>query len=339
MTRCPDFTHLLVLPHLRVQNANAISSPLTHGFPALTAFVGLMWALERKSRTYGLDLSFKAVGVVCHEQQELASDGGFVKALRLTRNPPALREHKKLIKGAGDVNVPAIVEEGRIHLDLSLVLAVESERWRREPDSQMADSKRVAELLATMRIAGGTLLPTPETRRHRPYVIDLTGAEQDRQAEFLKARLRLLPGFALVARDDLLDRRLDELQADNPEATRLDAWLSLSRINWRYQSDGDSSKEGRWVHDREGLGWVLPIPVGYGALGELHPPGAVANARDATTPFRFVESLYSVGEWISPHRLASPQHMLWYPDSRPEDGLYRLRNDYRPAAQYETDFD
>lgn len=328
MTRCPDFTHLLVLPHLRVQNANAISSPLTHGFPALTAFVGLMWALERKSRAHGLDLTFKAVGVVCHDHQEQVSDSGYVKTFCLTRNPVGK-----------DGKTAAIVEEGRIHLDLSLVLAVESERWRREPDSQQPDSKRVAELLATMRIAGGTLLPTPETRRHWPYVIDLTGAEQDRQAEFRKARLRLLPGFTLVARDDLLDKRLNELQADNPEATRLDAWLSLSRINWRYQADGDSSKEGRWVHDRDSLGWVVPIPVGYGALGELHAPGTVANARDATTPFRFVESLYSMGEWISPHQLASPQQILWYADSRPEDGLYRLRNDYRPAAQYETDFD
>ena len=49
MSTCPDFTHLLVLPRLRVQNANAISSPLTHGFPSMTAFLGLMWALERKA--------------------------------------------------------------------------------------------------------------------------------------------------------------------------------------------------------------------------------------------------------------------------------------------------
>ncbi|WP_199914675.1 type I-F CRISPR-associated protein Csy2, partial [Xanthomonas fragariae] len=33
MSRCPAFSHLLVLPHLHVHNANAVSSPLTHGFP------------------------------------------------------------------------------------------------------------------------------------------------------------------------------------------------------------------------------------------------------------------------------------------------------------------
>jgi len=32
--------HLLVLPRLRIQNANAISSPMTWGFPAMSAFIG-----------------------------------------------------------------------------------------------------------------------------------------------------------------------------------------------------------------------------------------------------------------------------------------------------------
>ena len=36
---------LLVLPHLRIQNANAISSPLTHGFPSMTAFLAGMGQL------------------------------------------------------------------------------------------------------------------------------------------------------------------------------------------------------------------------------------------------------------------------------------------------------
>ncbi len=44
----PDNDGLLILPRLRIQNANAMSSPFTHGFPAITAFIGLMWALERK---------------------------------------------------------------------------------------------------------------------------------------------------------------------------------------------------------------------------------------------------------------------------------------------------
>lgn len=319
MNACPRFTHLMVLPRLRVQNANAVSSPLTHGFPSMTAFLGLMWALERKARQSGIALEFNAVGVVSHGHQEQVTEGGFVKSFRLTRNPV-----KK------DGGTAAIVEEGRIHLDLSLVLAVHAEHW--DTDAQKADLATIVDLLYGMRVAGSTLLSLerPQQRRYEPWMADFTGTEEDRRKAFREVCLRLLPGSALVLRDDLIDQRLADLQGKAPEATRLDAWLSLARINWHYDPEAEGDK-GTWKHDRADLGWVVPMPVGYGALGELHAPGSVPNARDATTPFRFVESLYSIGEWIGPHRLHSPQHLLWYADGRPDEGLYRCRNDYRTA--------
>ena len=43
-----DISGLIVLPHLRVQNANAISGPLSWGFPSPTAFTGFVHALERQ---------------------------------------------------------------------------------------------------------------------------------------------------------------------------------------------------------------------------------------------------------------------------------------------------
>ena len=36
----PTDRALLLVPHLQVQNANAISSPMTWGFPSITAFTG-----------------------------------------------------------------------------------------------------------------------------------------------------------------------------------------------------------------------------------------------------------------------------------------------------------
>lgn len=318
MNTLPSFTHLLVLPHLKVHNANAISSPLTHGFPSITAFLGLMWALERKTRQAGMDLEFGAVGVVCHGHEEQTTEGAFVKSFRLTRNPVGK-----------DGKTAAIVEEGRIHLDLSLVLAINAGAW--DADSQQRDLQTIAALLQGMRIAGGTLLPDTQApgSRHRPWAANFTGNDGDRAREFRKLCARLLPGSALVARDDLIDARLSALQAATPDATRLNAWLSLSRINWRHDAGADNGK-GAWQNDRaKGAGWVVPIPVGYAALGELHEAGSVPNTRDATTPFRFVESLYAMGEWIGPHRLHTPQDLLWYADSRPDEGLYRCRNDYR----------
>lgn len=312
MNKLIESTHLLVIPRLRVQNANAISSPLTHGFPAMTAFLGLMWALERKLHQQGLDIPLNAVGVVCHDHQELVTDGGFVKSFRLTRNP---------VDKTG--KTAAIVEEGRIHLDISLVFGINTDHWQ---DDYPA---RVAETLASMRIAGGSIVPpaNPWLRRYQPWVENMSGTEADRASHFRSLTRRLLPGFALISRDDLIDQRLQALQQENPQANRLDAWLSLSRINWRYQPEADEGK-GAWQHDRAALGWVVPMPVGYGALSELHDAGSVANSRDDRTPFRFVESLYSMGAWVPPHRLSSSEQLLWYADSQPENGLYRCRNNF-----------
>ena len=333
MAECPHFEHLLVLPRLRAQNANAISSPLTHGFPSITAFLGLMWALERKSKAAGLDLQFNAVGVVSHNYQEQVTEGSFIKEFHLTRNPLNSREHRAEIDKDGKAKVPAIVEEGRIHLDISLVFAVQSQALL-DTQSAPAIAAQVRDLLAAMRIAGGSVIQSTATRsRQRPYVVSLTGDAEGREKLFNQLKLRLLPGFSLVERNDLLEQRHQDLRAQHPNATRLDAWLSLSRINWHWQEDS------QWQHDRKGLGWIVPIPLGYGALGELQPAGSVTNARDCNTPFRFVESLYGIGQWISPHRLHNAQQLLWYADGQPDGGLYRCRNDYQPTPVHEFDFD
>lgn len=300
-------SHVLVIPRLRVQNANAISSPLTHGFPSMTAFLGLMWALERKLKQAGLELPLDAVGVVCHDHQELVTEDGFVKTFRLTRNP---------LDRTG--KTAAIVEEGRIHLEISLVFNTQieegSEKWSEKY------LPLVMETLYSMRVAGGTLLSPerPWLKRYQPVM--------EPTENLAKIGRKLLPGFVLVERHDLLEQRHGELQQKNPASTKLDALLSLSRINWHYQQN-EQDKDS-WKHDRAGLGWVVPIPVGYGALADLQPAGTVPSARDQDTQFRFVESLYSIGQWVAPHRLTRPEQFFWYADSQPEDGLYRCRNQY-----------
>ncbi|MDR0277250.1 MAG: type I-F CRISPR-associated protein Csy2 [Paucimonas sp.] len=325
MSELPGFDHLLIVPRLRVQNANAISSPLTHGFPSMTAFIGLMWALERKARTEDIDLQFNAVAVVVHDHQEQITEGGFVNGFRLTRNP--------IDK---DGKSSAIVEEGRIHLELSLVFAVQGPALASTDKAGLA--QRITDLLSQMRIAGGSIIPGT---RQRPLLQPLAGSVDDKRDNFQSAMWRLLPGFVLVERHDLLTLRHAELQSRDPNASPLNAWLSLSRINWRAPEavveDEGVVKKQDWLNDRQHLGWIVPIPVGYVGLSELQPPGSVSSARDQSTPFRLVESLFSIGQWISPHRLQSADHLLWYADSDPERGLYRCRNHYQPETDYDFD--
>lgn len=331
----PDFSGLLVLPGLRVQNANAISSPLTWGFPSITAFLGLMWALERKISSVHA-VRFCGIGVVCHGFEPRVTSGGFTRAFHLTRNPINKKEN---IDKEGKIKKPdGIVEEGCAHLDLTLVFGMAGAVTGEPPTEREGIAQSIADSVATMRIAGGIVVPAPLGSWYRPEIIPLEQESDKRRAQFRGLRRRWLPGFSLVSRDDLVRQRVLEMQKENPAATVLDAWLECSRCNWRAfrQPAEHGSEKAEWRPGRED-GWIVPVPVGYGALSDLHPAGVVANARDEATPFRFVEAVYSLGQWIGPHRLNDARQLLWYAQHDSEHGVYRCCNDYLADTTTFTD--
>lgn len=334
-----DIEALLVLPHLQIQNANAISSPLTHGFPSITAMTGLMWALQRKLAGARIPLKLRRVGVICHDFDEQVQDG-YVKTFRLTRNPVDK-----------DGSTAAIVEQGRMHLDITLLFdVVHAETAGDAPPPGLGDdavraawAARIGEIVADMRVAGGSVLPGRPMpgRRTRPWIATLPDSYDEQIRLFARWRRQWLPGYALVGRDDLLAERHRLLREQHEDASLLDAWLHAARFNYQplpdESADGgsDAAKRVRWddpLRPRGG-GWIVPIPVGYAALTTLHAPGEVENARDAATPFVWVESIYSLGQWIGPHRITHWHELLWQPETDGDAGLYRCRSGYRGLAE------
>lgn len=335
---------ILVLPHLRIQNANAIGSPLTHGFPSITAFTGVMWALERKLAQAGVPLQLHGVGVVCHHHQEQVYGKGKLYApseFNLTRNPVNK-----------DGSTAAIVEEGRMHLQITLVLAVSEKRLSNTPAALVQSNQaqldywaaKAGDIMAGMRVAGGSVLPSRPVpgKRVRPWMAVVPDAPEAAEKEFRQWRRQWLPGFALVGRDDLLAQHLQELRT-----TLLDAWLHAARFNYApvAPDGGTCSPDGQvqWADPQrpkgKGDGWVVPIPVGYAALTTIHVPGTVRNARDAAVPLHFAESVYALGTWISPHRLTHLGQLLWHAEADAERGLYRCRNGYQPAKNEDAGAD
>ncbi|MHA7879062.1 MAG: type I-F CRISPR-associated protein Csy2 [Saccharospirillum sp.] len=307
-----DLSHLFVVPRLCIQNANAISSNLTWGFPAMSAFIGLMQALERKSDKEDINVLFDGIGVVCHHHEAQVAKGGYVHTFNLTRNP---------VDKTG--KTAAIVEEGRIHLDISLVFGVRGAALSGSTEDIQDVADQLTHLLHSMRVAGGVVVPPmPGKSVPRPYIVTLPEDSGEQYDAFQSLRRRFMPGFALVLRDDLLKSHFQEMTATNPNATLLDAWLDLSRLNMECE---ETEGKVEW-HARKPTGWQVPIPIGYSALSDLYEPGTVSNARDSSTQFRFVESLYSIGQWISPHRLKHPRELLWYVENDLDQGVYRVQN-------------
>lgn len=308
----------LLLPRLRVQNANAIAGPMSWGFPAITAFTGFVHALQRRLNAAGVDIQFNGVGVICHgfELQSSKPAGKHTHVFHLTRNP--------LNK---DGSTASLIEEGRMHLDVSLLVGVESELPTHSDELNALAHQCLAQALS-MRLAGGSLLPPTVARaRNEPALWGICGDDEENATQFKQIKRRLLPGFALVERREQLAEHAQQFQVQHPEADTLAALLDCTRLNIdppNPHAEADAP-DAQWQL-RARNGWLVPIPVGYRALSAVYDAGAVANARDKETPFCFVEAVYSLGEWISPHRVRSEVELLWHYHAAPDEGLYLCRN-------------
>lgn len=314
---------LLLLPHLRVQNANAISGPLSWGFPAVTAFTGFVHALQRRLlQDEQLDIELDGVAIVCHHFAAQVAPAGY-NTYVFSLNRPGVHTATQAAKLEKDGALPAIVEEGRVHLEVSLLIGVNGDLPAGE-----GLAERILQTALSMRLAGGSVLPSTQ----RAQLLERTGSQESDEQVVRKLRRRLLPGFALVGRRDLLTEHTTQLQAADPQVDTLDALLDLTRLNIDPpQADAEQDSPAAGWHVRPRGGWLVPIPVGYRALGEVQPAGSVRNARDRDTPFCFVESLYSLGQWLSPHRVRDLSELFWYHRADPDAGLYLCETtDYLP---------
>ena len=313
-----DAGGLLILPRLQIQNANAISGPLTWGFPSPTAFTGFAHALERRLKDHSgdLKLGFGGVGIVCHRLEPQVSQpaGRRTQVFCLTRNP------------MGKDGAPmALVEEGRAHMEVSLVIVVK-DRFDDFDGNEWAKTAHYA--VQGMRLAGGSLLPARNGERYEAWWQVLAKNLNSQDEVLGKLRRRLLPGFALVQREDLLAERLAEIRIEQPHATALDALLDLSRLNIEPTTLNPDQPEAVAWQVRKPPGWIVPLPVGYAGISPLYEASEVENTRDGLTPFRFVECLYSLGQWVSPHRLKHFHQLFWHTEADLENGIYRCLNRY-----------
>jgi CRISPR-associated protein Csy2 len=331
------FEAVLLLPRLRVQNANAISSPLTWGFPPPSAFTGFAHALQRRLNSQGLNLRFGSVGIACHqfEPQTFQPPGRYTQVFNLTRNP--------LDK---DGNTQAIVEEGRTHMEVSLLITVSGDDCPLNDEQCKALAAKVLHQAEGMRLAGGSILPNPYRGKHSAQWIDWPTNREGQTSAFAQLRRHLAPGFVLISRAQLLADHVNAMQKERTDATALDALLDLCALHYTPPTsdmadaeiatgEGDgaagiqavnalASKD--WTVSRRKSGWLVPLPVGYAAISQLYAPGEVKNARDNDTPFRFVESVLSLGEWVGPHRIKNLHDLLWRHHAQPEAGLYVTHN-------------
>ncbi|TSJ89483.1 type I-F CRISPR-associated protein Csy2 [Gilliamella apicola] len=271
--------YYLLFDHVKIHNANAISSPLTYGFPAISGFLGAIHALNRKIESDD-PIYLDGVLIACHDcdVQVYRPNNYADYTFRLTRNPLAKN---------GDTR--SIIEEGRVHLDVSLIVEVKIED--RETLDDVNDQEKfinqIRQKLYQQRIAGGQVIEIESVGLYSASesLDDLTQA--------------LLPAFVLVEAQQDLQEITAELQQKDPNATALDALVETAMLHHHPQ------EKDQWqtTSVKQGRGWLVPIPLGYQAISPLFEAGKVEHARSNEHPTQFVECIYGLGKWVFPLRL------------------------------------
>lgn len=285
----------LLIPHLHIHNANAMSSPYTIGFPAMTAWLGGVHALQRHLQQQGLnEIELTGAAISCHrfDLQTYKGQGDFVHSIVGTANP--------LDKDGGR---PAFVEEARCHLDVSLLVELQGF----DTDEQEFFQATVNQQLRRMKWAGGDVLAI------KPVEIHIVDEDDNRSVRTLLNRLML--GYILVERRELMVQAMRDEGRD-----ALDALLDYLKV--MHRSGLDDSGKVAWSSQRKAPGWLVPIAVGFQGISEL---GQAANQRDLGTPHRFAESVVTLGEFKMPHRITNLDDVLWQYHADTERNLYLCR--------------
>ena len=286
----------LLIPHLKLHNANAMSSPYTIGFPAMTAWLGAVHALQRKLHSKGCEVSLTKVGVSCHEfnLQTYKGQGDFVHSIIGTANP--------LDK---DGSRPAFIEEARCHLEVSLLIECQNI----DPDEKEQFLEDVQQLICSMKFASGDVLAVKKCQ-----ILQFDeDADQDRELKPILNKLML--GHVLVERRDLV------IESMKQGKDALDAVLDYLKVT--HSSSVDENGKVIWTSKRNAQGWLVPIAVGFQGISEL---GIAKNQRDADTPHRFAEAVLTLGEFIMPYRIESIDQLLWQYHVDLENNLYLCQN-------------
>ncbi|WP_151745969.1 type I-F CRISPR-associated protein Csy2 [Acinetobacter soli] len=286
----------ILIPHLKIHNANAMSSPYSIGFPAMTTWLGAMHALQRKLNTKGHDIQLTRLAVSCHDfnLQTHKGQNDFVHSIIGTANP--------LDK---DGSRPAFIEEARCHLEVSLLIEVDN-LGKKQREGLLTI---LPEIINSMKFAGGDVLAVYDQQ-----ILDFD--EDGYKDQELKPILnKLMLGHVLIERRDLVIQSMQEGQ------DALDAILDYLKVT--HNSQIDENGKVKWLSSRKEKGWLVPIAVGFQGISEL---GIAKNQRDAHTPHRFAEAVLTLGEFVMPYRIQSIDQLLWQYHVDLENNLYLCQN-------------
>jgi CRISPR-associated protein Csy2 len=192
---------LLTLPHIKVENANAISG-LIYGFPAVTHFLGYVHAISRAlEQDPRIGVKLGGCGIISHSHQIHAYQENYGEHhFSLTRNP--------LTKGG---KTAPFNEEGKMRMEVSLVIECDftSDDFDFGNGDKSGNSQQFTELVLRLaeqkRLARGYITSISPVKFHR-----IPEDPKEAALFFRRILLKMIPAFVLCDRSDVFKQYLLE---------------------------------------------------------------------------------------------------------------------------------
>ena len=268
----------LLLPHLIIHNANAMSSCYTIGLPSMTAWLGFTHAMERELADTGIKCVKVAVAVHNYHLHTCSLKGNRYKSIIISANP--------LKKKGGQFERPPFIPEGRIDLETSLLIEI----LGIDGDNESFIKRKIQNLLLRMKIAGGDILN--EVKAEVYYVTD------NEQVEERKVIYKLMPSYVITERKDIFEKQEGDDIEKLLRCLRVDCIAELA----------DDGTVNKWNYFKEYPGWLVPIVVGYRGISSVN---IVDGQRDCNYEHQFVEPLVTVGEFKLSCRVSCIDEIMW----------------------------
>lgn len=198
----------LIIKHLQIQNANASSGAYIMGFPAMTAWLGAVHALQRKinHKPEYKDVQFIQVGVVAHKCTPHSRRINYYNNLIIPKKP---------LKEAA-AKQPSFTPDPLINLNVSLII----ETNKIDGDLFEHFEKTITNEVMRIKVASGTVLKIPRVSLE-------TASTQQEEKRILQS---LLPGYAIIERKDILLENPQAKDNLNLMLTRLASWEKGCRL-------------------------------------------------------------------------------------------------------------
>lgn len=277
--------YYILVSNLKIEGANAASSNITVGFPAITAWMGMVHAWERKLWQMVPDIIppvFEAVGISCRKfnLQTYKDKTSWIATIPNRRKPMEYRNSK--------YSHAAIIDEPKADMIVDLVLSLKDYEYQSYNDIV----ENLPDAIAQSRAVGGYVVSTPD--------ILFMELEDDEDLKEMNRRFttKMMPGFALINRPDLME-----------EDSSLDRMLDILSVQTSQITD-ENGNTYMTPPIQNTSGWIVPIVTGFRRLNE--PTKPIKNERAARFKHCFVEPAISLGEFKMVNQIKNIKHMLWY---------------------------